>query len=81
MKYELEQIIYYMRDNRPHSAPIVSRMQIENLHQDLACTKEQKTLFMPFGYSGVFYSTCHGIVNESEAFATKDDMVKAICST
>jgi hypothetical protein len=55
-------------------------MQVENLRQDWACTKEQKSFYMPFGEAGVFYSTCHGIVNEAEAFSSKDDLAKAICA-
>lgn len=80
MKYEIEQVIHYMRDNKPHSAPILARMRVENLHQDWAHTKEQKGLFMPFGEAGVFYSTCHGIVKENEAYASAGELGMALCS-
>lgn len=78
MRYELEQLIHFMRDNKPHSAPVLSRMQVENLHQDWAHTKEQKGLFMPFGETGIFYSTCHGPINENEAFASREELLSML---
>lgn len=74
MKYELGQLIYYIRENRLFSAPVLARIKVENLHQDLAHTNEQKKLFTPFGESGVFYGTCHGIINESEAYSSREDL-------
>lgn len=80
MNYELNQLIYYMRDNRPHSAPVLARMRVDNLHEDWACTKEQRNLFTPFGPAGVYYSTCHGLVREDEAFAAREEMLESIAS-
>jgi hypothetical protein len=79
MKYELKQTIHYMRDNRPHSATVLARKCVENLHDDWICTEEQKKTFTPYGVSGVVYSTCHGEVDEKDAFASKEEMVRVLC--
>lgn len=78
MKYELDQLIYYMRDNSPHSAPVLARMRVDNLREEWAHTQEQRKLFTPFGPAGVYYSTCHGLVCESEAFASKSRMLESM---
>lgn len=78
MKYELDQLIHYMRNNTPHSAPVMARMQVDNLREDWACTPEQRNMFTPFGPGGVYYATCHGIVREDEAFSTKTELMSAI---
>lgn len=80
MKYQLDQLIHYMRDNRPHSALVLARMQVDNLCEDWACTPEQRNFFTPFGPAGIYYATCHGLVRESEAFATKDEMLESMAS-
>lgn len=76
MKFELNQTIYYMRGNKVHSAPVNSRMVVENAHEDWARTDEQKKSWMPFGEAGVFYFTCHGHVNEEEAFASREELLQ-----
>lgn len=76
--FNVGQIIYYMKDNRPHSAPIQARMIVNNLHDDWDCTKEQRGLFNPFGKAGVMYSTCHGLVNAVDAFGSKEAMFEAM---
>lgn len=77
-KFALKQTIYYLRDNRVHSAPVLSRMCVENAHQDWACTDEQKYTFTRFGKNGIFYATCHGSVNEDEAFASKEELAQSL---
>lgn len=77
MKFELDQTIHYMNDNRPHSAPVLARMQVDNLHPWRA-TPEQQALFTPFGIAGVFYRTCHRTVPEKEAYASKKEMLEAL---
>lgn len=77
MKYNLDQVIHYMRDNKPHSAPVLARRCIENLFPWIS-TAEQMKLFTPFGSAGVCYATCHGIVDESEAFASREEMFEAM---
>ncbi len=74
-KFELEQTIYYIRENRIHSAPVLARMIVENSKEQWAHTYEQKLLFTPFGDSCETYSTCHGLIPAKEAFASKQDLV------
>ena len=78
MKFELDQTIHYLLNNKPHSAPVLARMQIDNLKEGWASTKEQKTLFAPFGPAGVFYHTCHGTISETEVHASKQEMLTAL---
>lgn len=77
-KFELEQLIYYIRENRLHSAPVLARVIVENAHDDWACTDAQKELFTPFGKSREAYATCHGFVLVEEAFASREDLVDSL---
>ena len=76
--FELNEIIHYMRDNRIHSAPVLSRMIVENHREEWAHTKEQKDTFTHFGPAGVYYYTCHGLVTKDEAFGSKQDLLDAL---
>lgn len=78
MKYKLDQVIYYMRDNKPHSAPILAVKEVQNARPNFACTKEQKEIFTPFGEAGIFYATCHGVVKEQDAYPSMAHMARAI---
>jgi hypothetical protein len=79
-KFDLEQTIYYMRENRIHSAPVLARMIVENLKEEWANTNEQKRLFTPFGVACECYSTCHGLIQVDEAFGSKQDLVASLLS-
>ncbi len=48
MKYKLGQTIFYMLDNKVHSAPVLSRLQVDYTHENWASTAEQKGLFQQF---------------------------------
>jgi hypothetical protein len=80
MKYELGQIVYYMMDGRPHSAPILSRMKVENAHEDLVHTDAQKGLFTQLGKARVLYATCHGQIEEEYCYTTKEEMISDLCA-
>ena len=80
MKYELGQVVHYMMEGRPHSAPIQARMIVENAHEDWACTNEQKGLFTPFGKARIVYATCHGQIDEPCCYVTKDEMIADLCA-
>lgn len=67
-KFELGQTIYYMGDNKMHSAPVLARMIVENLRDVKMATSEQIRLFQPFGEARTVYSTVHGIIHSDEAF-------------
>jgi hypothetical protein len=77
MKFINGELIYFLRDNKIHSAPIFARMQVDNAKDPgYACTNEQRELYEPWGLSGVFYNTCHGAVAEEEAFASKQELAE-----
>lgn len=75
-KYELGQLVYYLKDNKRHSAPIISRMIVENKYDhfdrfQLRIQKNQFEFFNRFGESVIMYATCHGEFKESDLFSTK----------
>lgn len=78
MKYNLQQTIYYLLDNKVHSAPVLSIMEVRNDKEDLAYTKEQKELFTPFGKQGIKYATTHGIFPEEKVFDSKENLLKSL---
>ena len=71
-------LIWYMMNGRFHSAPVLAKMVVENLHPDWTDTIEQARRFTPFGGSGTFYGTCHGLVNANEAFESKESLVESL---
>lgn len=75
---KLDDTAWYFKDNMVHSAPVLSIMVVENLHEDWVCTEEQKSLFTPFGKAGTFYGTCHGILNANLVFGTKEALLKSL---
>jgi len=72
-KYQLDQLIYYLKDNKLHSASILSRMKIENLYND-----KNSELFNQFNNEGTFYATTHGIFEEEKVFSSKEELAKYI---
>jgi hypothetical protein len=76
--FELMQTIYYIRDDRIHSAPVLARMIVENAHGDWTCTKEQKDMFTPFGDAREAYATCHGLVPAEVAFGSRQDLIDSL---
>ena len=74
-KYNLEQLIWYMLNNTIHSASVLSRKYVDNLHNNWTSTKEQIDLFTHYGENSILYRTCHGDISESKAFATKGDLL------
>lgn len=76
--FELGQTIYYVRNDRIHSAPVQARMIVENAHGDWACTDAQKSLFTPFGHAGEVYATCHGLVPYVEAFGSRQELIDSL---
>lgn len=76
--HELGQVIWYIMDNRVHSAPVLARMIVDNLSQDKAHTQEQKKIYMPFGEEGIYYHTVHGLVTNREAYGSKKDLLDSL---
>jgi len=78
MKFELDQLVYYIENNKVHSAKVIARMKVENLHPDWNSTKAQREAFTPFGSEGVFYSTCHNIYPENLLFASREELAQSL---
>lgn len=79
-KFNLDQLVWYMMDGAICSAPVITRMIVDNLHDDWACTGEQYEFYQYFGPSGEFYKTVHGVVLSSEAFSSKGELVEWLAS-
>lgn len=75
-EFNVGDVIYYMKDNKVHCAPILSKMKVENEH--VAHTDEQKDVFAPFGKAGVYYATVHGIINGEKSFYTKQELLDSL---
>ena len=73
-KFELDQVVFFIRENRVHSAPVLARMLCENLRPNYNSTPAQREVFTPFGVDGEYYGTCFGIMPASSLFATKEDL-------
>lgn len=75
---KLDELAWYFKDSKVHSASVLSIMTVENLHESWAHTDVQKELFTPFGWSGTFYATCHGVVSASLVFSTKEALLESL---
>lgn len=76
--FHVGDLIFYLRENRVHSAPILSRQIVSvraNIKPD---TVEQAKLFTPFGPAMVRYATCHGVINGDEAYATRNELADSL---
>lgn len=80
MKYQLDQLICYIKDKKLHSAPVLARMTVENLHNDWNSTDSQIRTFTPFGPACIKYATCHGIFDEEEVAASKEELISKLFS-
>lgn len=78
MKFELLQTAYYLKDNKVHSAPVLSRIFVENAHEDVVATSEQANFYMRFGGACILYSTCHGTVREEDAFESSQALAESL---
>lgn len=76
-KFKLHQKVYYIKDNKIHSAPILSRMYVDN-HINETYTAQQYDLFNSFGPTGIRYSTVHGEFGEHQLFPTKEELKNGI---
>jgi hypothetical protein len=75
---KLGDIVWYMLNNKIHSALVLARMTVENLHEYSACTKEQKELFTPFGPAIICLATCHGIIDGTRVYASEELLVDSL---
>lgn len=78
MKFNLEQVVWYMLDNRVHSAKVTSRTIVENVHENWNSTAVQRAAWQPFGNSGIRYGTTHGQFSENQIFGTKEELLQSL---
>lgn len=77
MKYYIGQVVFYIKDNVVHSAPILARMTVEN--NDIVCYNDiQRRTFQSFGDSCTVYATCHGVFNEDRVFSNKKSLTDSL---
>ena len=74
MKYEIGQEVFYLKNNRVHSAKVISRKQVDSTHEP----KDNMDDNAPFGKTRKSYHTCHGIFDENNVFPSKDALCRAL---
>ena len=77
-KFDLKKTIYYIRNDHICSAPVLSRMIIENAHEDWVANKEQSELFTLFGPAQEANATCHGVVFADAAFGSRQELIDTL---
>lgn len=75
-RYELNQIVWYMKAGKSHSSRILSRKLVDNAHNDWSSTNEQRTAFQRFGKAGMWYATIHGEFHEAELFPSQEALFR-----
>ena len=74
-KYELDQTVWYIKEDRVHSGPVLSRKYVDNkFPKDLRCTDEQEYSFGKFKMEGIWYATIHGIFTENQLASSKKEL-------
>ena len=74
-KFGLDDIVFYLKNNKICSASVLSRMVVENVHENLKAPDELRQIFCRFGDSGVFYSTYYGVFAEEDLFRTREELM------
>ena len=79
-KADIGTTIYYLHENRVHSAPVLSIKLVANQKdaEEKAHTDVQKDIYLHFGTAGVWYRTVHGIYPENQIFLTREALGTAI---
>jgi len=77
-KFALGQLVFFMCENRIHSAKVQSRKVVENAHDGWASTEEQKGEWQPFGKSGIRYRTVGQTHIELDLFASREELLEAL---
>lgn len=76
-KFELNQLVYHLKDNKVHSAPILSRHYVDN-KVEVDWSIEKKDPYSPFGKARVEYYTCHGTFEEEVVFKNKEELKNSL---
>lgn len=78
-KFELDQTVWYFKNNSVHSAPILSRKYVDNVFSKKErCTDIQEEAFSKLGNECIRYATIHSILNESEVFESKEALLNSL---
>jgi len=77
-KYSIGMMVFYMHENKVHSAEILSRMVVDNIMPFTNATPQQRDAFLRFGNSAVQYSTVHGIYEEKQLFPNKPALLESL---
>lgn len=72
-KYNLNDLVHYQKSGKYHSARILSRMCVENVHDNWSTTAAQRAAFQKFGRARIVYATIHGEFSEPELFPTAEE--------
>ena len=78
MKYELNQLVWYLKDNKIHSAKILSRMLVENALSEGTSDIELFEKNYAFGCNCLEYSTVHGKFKEDQLFPSKEELIESL---
>jgi hypothetical protein len=73
-KYKLNQIVWYVKSGKNHSARILSRKYVDNAHDNWGSTQAQRDAFKTFGRASIVYATIHGKFEEPELFPSEKDL-------
>lgn len=74
-KYSLEQTVWYLIENETYSAPVLTRANIENAHEDMIANTTQEKIFAALGRNGNYYVTIHCVIKEELLFESKEDLL------
>ncbi len=77
-KFELGQTVYYLVDNRVHSAPVLCRMYVEVWRPKVYVEEAASEDYLQFGPWRAEYGTCHGEHHERDLFASREELAAAI---
>lgn len=75
-KFNLGQVIYYLKNNKVHSASVLSRCYVDNVKANPSNSKAN--FENRFGATRKHYATCHGEFNEVDAFGSLEDLKNSI---
>ena len=76
-EFKLEEVVFYMGDNKVCSAPVLSRICVDNVHEKVS-NDEQAEAFQKFGKSMTRYATIHGTFNGDKVFHTRQDLLDSL---
>lgn len=81
-KANVGELVYYLNDNRVHSANVLSIKivvnQCDKEKKNFVATKEQQQFWKRFGNSETIYSTCHGEWDENRIFLSHKELVESL---